>query len=129
MTSLSRLTKQSKRWIVPKGCRIRGLKPTKCAAREAFEETGVRGAVGKKPIGAFRFVKTVDDSLSMLCRVRVYQMKVKREMRSWPEAPHREQRWFEPAAALAAVNDVGLKTVISRFIETMTASGPPPTLN
>jgi 8-oxo-dGTP pyrophosphatase MutT (NUDIX family) len=120
-------TKQSKRWIIPKGRPIGGLKPAKCAAREAFEEAGVRGAVGKKPIGAFRFVKTVDDSLSLLCRVRVYPMKVKRQMRSWPEALHRTQRWFEPAAALAAVNDVGLKTVIGRFVETMTAS--PPALN
>jgi len=122
-------TKQSKRWIIPKGRPIGGLKPAKCAAREAFEEAGVRGAVGKKPIGAFRFVKTVDDSLSLLCRVRVYPMKVKRHMRSWPEALDRTQRWFEPAAALAAVNDVGLKTVISRFVETMTASAPPPALN
>ena len=86
-------TKQSKRWIIPKGRPIGGLKPAKCAAREAFEEAGVRGAVGKKPIGAFRFVKTVGDSLSLLCRVRVYPMKVKRHMRSWPEVLHRTQRW------------------------------------
>jgi 8-oxo-dGTP pyrophosphatase MutT (NUDIX family) len=104
-------TKQRKRWIVPKGRRIRGLKPAKCAAREAFEEAGVLGAIGKKPIGAFRFVETVDNSLSMLCRVRVYPMKVKRQMRSWPDAQHCLQRWFELAAALTAVNDAGLKAV------------------
>jgi 8-oxo-dGTP pyrophosphatase MutT (NUDIX family) len=122
-------TKQSKRWIVPKERPIGGLKPAKCAAREALEEAGVRGAVGKKPIGAFHFVKTVQDGPSLLCRVRVYPMKVKRQMRRWPEAPHRLQRWFEPAAALAAVNDVGLKTLIGRFVATITASAPPPAPN
>ena len=36
-------TRQSKRWIIPKGWPIKGLRPAKSAAREAFEEAGVRG--------------------------------------------------------------------------------------
>jgi 8-oxo-dGTP pyrophosphatase MutT (NUDIX family) len=117
-------TKQSKRWIVPKGRPIKGLKPAKCAAREAFEEAGIRGVMGKKSIGAFRFLKTVDDALSVMCEVRLYPMKVKRELTDWPEAPDRTPRWFEPSAALAAVNDAGLKSVINRFVETMAAAPP-----
>ncbi|HEY3622474.1 MAG TPA: NUDIX domain-containing protein [Roseiarcus sp.] len=39
-------TRQSKRWIIPKGWPIKGLRPAKSAAREAFEEAGVRGPVG-----------------------------------------------------------------------------------
>jgi len=31
-------TRQSKRWIIPKGWPIKGLRPAKSAAREAFEE-------------------------------------------------------------------------------------------
>src|ERR1700733_11148174 len=31
----------TRRWIVPKGCPIKGLSPIKSAAREAFEEAGV----------------------------------------------------------------------------------------
>jgi 8-oxo-dGTP pyrophosphatase MutT (NUDIX family) len=112
-------TRQSKRWIIPKGRRIKGLKPAKCAAREAFEEAGVRGSIEKKSIGAFRFLKTVDDALAVMCEVRIFPLKVKRQMRQWPEAPQRTPRWFEPSAALEAVNDAGLKSLISRFVETM----------
>jgi 8-oxo-dGTP pyrophosphatase MutT (NUDIX family) len=36
-------TRQSKRWIIPKGWPIKGLTPSKSAAREAFEEAGVIG--------------------------------------------------------------------------------------
>ena len=46
-------TRQTKRWIVPKGWPIKGLKPAKSAAREAFEEAGVRGRVGARAIGHF----------------------------------------------------------------------------
>jgi 8-oxo-dGTP pyrophosphatase MutT (NUDIX family) len=120
-------TRQSKRWIVPKGRRIKGLTAAKCAAREAFEEAGVRGVIEKKPIGAFRFVKTVDDALGVMCEVRIFALRVKRELPHWPEAPERTPRWFEPSAALAAVTDSGLKSLISRFVDKMDV--PPRRLN
>jgi 8-oxo-dGTP pyrophosphatase MutT (NUDIX family) len=44
-------TRQTKRWIIPKGWPIKGLKPAKSAAREAYEEAGVRGSVKTKAIG------------------------------------------------------------------------------
>jgi ADP-ribose pyrophosphatase YjhB (NUDIX family) len=40
-------TRRSKRWIIPKGWPIKGLRPAKSAAREAFEEAGVRGKIGR----------------------------------------------------------------------------------
>ena len=36
-------TRRTRRWIIPKGWPIHGLTPAKSAAREAFEEAGVRG--------------------------------------------------------------------------------------
>ena len=36
-------TRQTRRWIIPKGWPIKGLKPANSAAREAFEEAGVSG--------------------------------------------------------------------------------------
>jgi 8-oxo-dGTP pyrophosphatase MutT (NUDIX family) len=114
-------TKQSKRWIIPKGNPIKGLKPAKAAAREAFEEAGVRGAVEDKSIGRFRFEKTLEGAPNLLCEVRVFPLNVKKELESWPESPHRTPRWFDPAAALAAVTDAGLQSVISRFVEKRSA--------
>ena len=34
-------TRQTRRWIIPKGWPIKGLKPPKSAAREAYEEAGI----------------------------------------------------------------------------------------
>jgi 8-oxo-dGTP pyrophosphatase MutT (NUDIX family) len=49
-----------RRWIIPKGWPIKRLKPAKSAAREAFEESGVRGIVGSKPLGRFIYDKQFD---------------------------------------------------------------------
>ncbi|HEY1934850.1 MAG TPA: NUDIX hydrolase [Acetobacteraceae bacterium] len=50
-----------RRWIIPKGWPIKGLKPAKSAAREAFEEAGVRGTVSGKPLGRFTYDKQLDE--------------------------------------------------------------------
>ena len=49
---------------MPKGWPIKGLTPRKSAAREAFEEAGVRGAVGTKPIGRYRYAKISDEEIA-----------------------------------------------------------------
>ena len=51
-------TRQSRHWIVPKGWPIKRLTPSKSAAREAFEEAGVRGKIGARAIGNFTYKKT-----------------------------------------------------------------------
>src|ERR1700731_1369791 len=53
-------TQQTRRWIIPQGWPIKGLKPPKSAAREAYEEAGIRGTVGAKSIGAFSYEKCLD---------------------------------------------------------------------
>ena len=54
-------TRQTKRWIIPKGWPIKGLRPAKSAAREAFEEAGVRGKVSAKSVGLFTYDKVLDN--------------------------------------------------------------------
>ena len=45
------------RWVIPKGQLKNGLAPHACAAREAEEEAGVRGAACPTPLGSYRFRK------------------------------------------------------------------------
>jgi len=42
-------SREAKRWIIPKGWPIDGLKPFKSAAQEAYEEAGIHGIIGKRP--------------------------------------------------------------------------------
>ncbi len=115
-------SRQTRRWIIPKGWPIKGLKPPKSAAREAYEEAGIRGTMGGKSIGAFSYAKRLDDNAGIIpCEVRVFAMRVKRQLATWPEASERQTRWFEPVQAMAAVTDKGLRHVIETFTKKNTA--------
>jgi 8-oxo-dGTP pyrophosphatase MutT (NUDIX family) len=101
---------------------IKGLKPPKSAAREAYEEAGIRGTVGAKAIGFFSYEKGLDaNGVTVPCEVRVFPMIVKRQHDVWPEAHEREARWFEPGKVLSAIKDEGLRELIDLFVERITA--------
>jgi 8-oxo-dGTP pyrophosphatase MutT (NUDIX family) len=49
-------TRGKRHWIIPKGWPIRNLTAGATAAREAYEEAGLLGAVvGEEPIGFYRY--------------------------------------------------------------------------
>jgi len=110
-------TRQTKRWIIPKGWPIKGLKPAKSAAREAYEEAGVRGSVKTKAIGIYSYEKRSDEhGITIPCDVRVFPLLVKRHSKTWPESEQRVAQWLEPAVALSLVEEDGLRSLISSFM-------------
>lgn len=114
-------TRQTKRWIIPKGWPVKGLRPAKSAAREAYEEAGIRGDISMKSIGAFSYEKRLDENGSIVaCEVLVFPLSVRRQLKAWPEAHERDARWFEPVNALAALKDEGLRDLIASFVERIT---------
>jgi 8-oxo-dGTP pyrophosphatase MutT (NUDIX family) len=111
-------TRQTKRWIIPKGWPIKGLKPANSAAREAYEEAGVRGSVKTKAIGIFSYEKRSDeDGITIPCDVRVFTLLVKQQSKTWPESEQRIAQWFEPAVALSLVEEESLRNLISSFMD------------
>lgn len=114
-------SRQTRRWIIPKGWPIKGLKPAKSAAREAYEEAGVRGAVGSKAIGSFVYDKGLEEGVSVPCEVGVFPLKVERQHKSWPEAHERETRWCDPEEALDLLDDAGLRDVVAGFVHRLQA--------
>lgn len=111
-------SRETKRWILPKGWPIKGLKPAKSAAREAYEEAGVRGVVGAKAIGHFTYDKTLgDDGRVVPCEIHVFGLRVKRQHKSWPECLEREVRWLDLSDALALIDEPGARDVISAFVD------------
>jgi 8-oxo-dGTP pyrophosphatase MutT (NUDIX family) len=115
-------TRQTKRWIIPKGWPIKGLKPAKSAAREAYEETGVRGVIRAKSIGTFTYDKRLDeDGIVIPCEVKVFPLLVKRQSKTWPEYHQRATRWLELTVALPLIEEESLRMLISTFVECMTA--------
>jgi 8-oxo-dGTP pyrophosphatase MutT (NUDIX family) len=116
-------SRQTKRWIIPKGWPIKGLKPAKSAAREAYEEAGVRGSVKMKAIGIFSYEKRLDeDGITIPCDVRVFPLLVKRQSKTWPESEQRVARWLEPAVALSLIKEKSLRSLISSFMKRLAAN-------
>src|ERR1700735_3272830 len=73
-------TRQSRRWIVPKGWPIKRLTPSKSAAREAFEEAGVRGKIGARAIGNFTYKKTAGQTADDAnYEVKIFPLLVRRQ--------------------------------------------------
>ena len=50
-------SRETRRWVLPKGWPMIGVEPQDCAAEEAFEEAGVEGVVTPRPIGAYPYRK------------------------------------------------------------------------
>lgn len=112
-------SRQTKRWIIPKGWPIKGLKPCDSAAREAYEEAGVRGTISRRPTGKYAYDKQLEAPAKVVpCEVYVYPLRVQHQEESWPESHQRQTRWFQPHEALAVVNEGDLGAVIETFVAT-----------
>ena len=102
---------------------IKGLKPAKSAAREAYEEAGVRGSVKTKAIGIFSYEKRSDeDGITIPCDVQVFPLLVKRKSKTWPESQQRIAQWLEPAVALSLLEEESLRSLISSFTDRLAAN-------
>ena len=65
-------TRDTHRWMIPKGWPIKGRKPAEVASQEAYGEAGLIGhIVSKRPLGVFHYEKQLTHE-SRLCQVRVF---------------------------------------------------------
>ena len=109
-------SRESKRWVIPKGWPIVGKKPHRVAEIEAFEEAGVKGVVKKKPIGAYPYSKSLPSGEMRLCLVEVYPLRVTLEAIKWREQKERMREWFPAREAAALVDEGGLAQIIEEWL-------------
>lgn len=102
------------RWLIPKGWPMAGVKDYDAAAQEPREEAGVVGPVRRKPIGSYRYDKLLPRKL-IPCRVTVYPPRVETSDFAWPEFGEGERSWFSPDEAASLVLEKGLAKILSRF--------------
>lgn len=96
------------RWIVPKGIVEPDLTPAESAAKEAWEEAGVRGTLAPEPIGAYRYEKW-----GGTCEVEVFLLWVDEVAEDWPE-DERRRRWLGAKKAARTVDEPGLREILRR---------------
>jgi 8-oxo-dGTP pyrophosphatase MutT (NUDIX family) len=106
-------SRETRRWIVPKGWPMKGRKDHQAAAQEALEEAGIAGKVRKHPVGAYTYQKRLNDHVQS-CRVMVYLLKVDKQLKTWPEKNERMRRWFSAQAAADHVSEPALASMILR---------------
>lgn len=108
-------TRGSGRWIVPKGKPEKGLDAPEVAAKEAFEEAGLCGAVGELAVGAFRFQSQTRGRAAAPCIVTVYPLRAESQAETWPEKGQRDTRWFTPDEAASLVHEPDLAELLRGF--------------
>jgi 8-oxo-dGTP pyrophosphatase MutT (NUDIX family) len=105
-------SRETGRWIIPKGWPIKRRSPQVSAAREAREEAGVVGKISRRPIGWFSYEKRLKRGIIIVCKVQVFALKVKRQQESWPEKGQREVQWMSRTKAAKVVADSKLGSII-----------------
>lgn len=108
-------SRETKRWILPKGQPERKLAPHQVAEQEAYEEAGLIGTVFKTPFATFDSVKRLKNGKEIPCGIRVFLFEVNHELGAWPEQSQRDRRWMSPGEAALTVNEPGLVRVLLDF--------------
>lgn len=105
------------RWIIPKGWPMEGRSGPSAAQQEAFEEAGVVGIISGMPIGTYRYGKWIRRQRLVPCRVTVFPMEVTEDLADWPERAERTARWFSPSTAAQLVNEAELALLFMQVEE------------
>jgi 8-oxo-dGTP pyrophosphatase MutT (NUDIX family) len=105
-------SRETQRWVVPRGNPISGLSAHEAAAQEAYEEAGVRGAVAPSAIGSYRYDKKRASGAIDEAEVELFPLEVREELDEWPERAERERRWFAAEEAASSVEEADLAALI-----------------
>ena len=103
------------RWVLPKGWPEGDEALHEAAMREAAEEAGLRGSISDKESGRYFYGKGLKSGLEQRCEVFVFAMKVERVEQKWPEKGQRIRKWFTPQIAASRVREPELAELLSEF--------------
>lgn len=107
-------SRETGRWVLPKGWTEKGEAQWDAAAREAREEAGVKGLIAQDEAGRFIYGK-VKPSGMVPCEVIVYPLRVEKICDNWKEKGERNREWFSSLEAAKRVNEPDLAELLSAF--------------
>jgi 8-oxo-dGTP pyrophosphatase MutT (NUDIX family) len=109
-------SRDTRRWVIPKGWPWPHHDDHVAAAGEAQEEAGVRGLAHPKSIGCYTYRKR-QAAGAIAVRVSVYLLEVTEELVNWPEEAERQRAWFAPIEASARLEEPELRDLVQQAVQ------------
>jgi 8-oxo-dGTP pyrophosphatase MutT (NUDIX family) len=107
-------SRETGRWVIPKGWPWPDREEWMSAAEEAREEAGVIGRAHPTSIGTFTYDKRRPTG-AVPVHVSVYRLEVTEELATWPECNERQRCWFTLSEAAEAVTEPELRVLITEL--------------
>lgn len=108
-------SRDTKRWIIPKGWPMDGMTPAEAAAQEVWEEAGARGQGYDVCLGLYSYRKWMSKDLTLPVIVAVFPVKVETLTEDYPEASERRRKWMSLKKAASKVDERDLRQLIATF--------------
>jgi 8-oxo-dGTP pyrophosphatase MutT (NUDIX family) len=109
-------SRETQRWIIPKGWPWPDHADHDAAAGEAHEEAGIFGRVETKRFGTYVYDKHQPGE-TIEVGVDVYLFWVTEELADWKEREERERTWFAVETAATAVDEPQLQALLRALRE------------
>ncbi len=123
-------SRETGRWVIPKGWPMKGRTGPQAAAIEAWEEAGVKGQIADEKLGHFTYDKVLKRDTKKQtvqpCMVEVFPLEVSQLAPEFPEQRQRRRKWFAPLDAARKVAELELKALLSAFNPPLPARETPP---
>ncbi len=104
-------TRETHRWVIPKGWPWPTRNDFESAAGEALEEAGIAGSIEKFPFGSYVYTKRLETGV-IESTVDVFLLWVEEVLDDWSEHADRTRAWFSPDDAANAVQEVQLQAML-----------------
>lgn len=108
------------RWIVPKGTVEPNMTSAASAAKEALEEAGLLGKTGDQPLGEYFYSK-----FGRVYRVEIFPFYVTEQLDDWDEKHFRKREWVAADDALSRITETAVQDAIRQLAGSSAQTGNP----
>jgi 8-oxo-dGTP pyrophosphatase MutT (NUDIX family) len=112
-------SRDTRRWVIPKGWPHADREDHLAATEEAREEAGILGVPRPDSIGSYAYRKHLQNGIVDV-RVSVFLLSVTEELATWLECDQRERAWFTLSEAAARVQEPELQELLRQVAGLLT---------
>lgn len=108
-------SRDTRRWVLPKGWPEAREPLCTAAAREASEEAGLSGRISHLEVGRYFYAKALASGEEVPCEVLVFPLQVDAVAQRWKEKHSRTRKWVAASEAPTMVDEPDLSQIIAFF--------------